>query len=102
MKRLWLGLFSLLLIGMVVLSACSEAASGAGGLPTLAPTVTAIPMSTPTDIPEPDPIQLPAVDWDDLDPFRAAMRPEFAGDIDAFANRNRYYIEASLEFEGGV
>ena len=101
MNRLRPGL-SLWLIGMIVIAACSEATSETDGLPTLAPTITAMPMSTPTDIPEPDPIQLPVVDWDDLEPYRAAMRPEFAGDIDAFANRNRYYIEASLEFESGV
>jgi hypothetical protein len=87
---------------MMVVAACGDPASGSGGLPTMAPTVTAVPPSTPTDIPEPDPVSLPQVDWDKVDQFRAAMRPEYAEDIDGFVDRNRYYIEASLLFENGV
>jgi hypothetical protein len=101
MKQMGFGL-SLLLVGMVVMAACGETVSGAGGLPTLAPTLTAVPLSTPTPVPALASISLPEVDWDDLEPFRAAMRPEFAGDIDAFAHRNRYAINASLAFEGSV
>jgi len=91
-----------LVAAMIGLSACNDAASSAGGLPTMPPTVTALPPGVPTDLPEPDPINLPPVDWDDVDRFRAAMRPAFAGDIDAFVNRNRYYIEANLVFDNGV
>ena len=101
MKRVWHSV-SLAMIGLLTVAACGNAASGAGGLPTLAPTITAVPPVTPTDVPEPDPIRLPPVDWDDVDKFRAAMRPAFAGDIDAFASRNRYYIEATLTVENGV
>lgn len=100
MNRVWLILPCVLLIGL--LAACGDAGSGASGLPTLLPTLTPLPPSTPTDVPAPDPITLPDVDWDEVDQFRAAMRPAFAGDIDAFANRNRYYIQASLVFENGV
>src|SRR5690606_4585981 len=42
------------------------------------------------------------VDWDDVAKFEAAMRPAFAQDVYAFADRNRYYIEASLRFEDDV
>jgi len=100
-KRIWV-VSGVLGLGMMALSACGDSTSSAAGLPTLPPTITAIPPSTPTDLPAADPIQLPAVDWNDVDKFRAAMRPEFAGDIDGFVNRNRYYIEASLVFEDGV
>lgn len=86
-------------VGLLGASACSGTGAGASGLPTLAPTVTAVAPATPTDIPDFEPVQLPKVDWNDVDRFRAAMRPAFAGDIDAFVDRNRYYIEASLVFE---
>ncbi|MBI5961510.1 MAG: M1 family metallopeptidase [Chloroflexi bacterium] len=100
-QPLW-SLLTLLMLGMIVLSACGDAASGADRLPALPPTVTAVPPSTPTELPPHDPIQLAPVNWDEIEHFRAAMRPAFAGDIDAFVNRNRYYIEASLTFEDGV
>jgi hypothetical protein len=99
--RVWTVL-SLVIAGMIVVAACGDAASGSAGLPTMPPTLTAVPPSTPTDIPEPDPVALASVDWNDIDQFRAAMRPAYAGDIDAFVNRNRYYIEATLTFENGV
>ena len=93
---------SLLGIGMMVIAACGEAASGSGGLPTMAPTITAVLPSTPTDIPEPAPISLPTWIGRMWSSFRAAMRPGYERDIDAFVNRNRYYIEATLNFENGV
>ncbi|MBN1563778.1 MAG: M1 family metallopeptidase [Anaerolineae bacterium] len=101
MKQLWLDLL-LILISSVGIAACGDDSPAASRLPTLAPTRTAVPLSTPTGIPAPDPIQLPAANWDDLAPFRAAMRPEFAADVDTFAHRNRYTIEAALEFEGSA
>lgn len=99
--HLW-RLFTLLILGSIVLSACGQAASGSDRLPPLPPTVTAVPPSTPTDLPARDPIRLPPVDWENVEPFRAAMRPAFVNDIDGFVNRNRYYIEATLTFENGV
>ncbi len=93
---------SLLGIGMLAIAACGEAASGSAGLPTMAPTLTAVPPSTPTDIPEPAAITLPPVDWENVEHFRAAMRPGYEGDIDAFVDRNRYYIEATLTFENAI
>jgi hypothetical protein len=89
-------------IAALFLAACGDSGAGASGLPRLEPTMTSLPPSTPTDIPAPDPITLPAVDWENVDQFRAAMRPAFADDVDGFVNRNRYYIEASLEFENDV
>lgn len=100
-KRTWIVL-CLSFIGMLGLSACGNSASHTGGLPALPPTITAVPPSTPTDLPVSGPVRFPVVDWNDISKFRAAMRPEFAGDIDEFVNRNRYYIEANLVFDGGV
>jgi len=87
---------------MLAVSACGEAPTEASMLPTLRPTITAVPPSTPTDVPAFQPIALPAVHWDDVAQFEAAMRPEYTGDIAGFVNRNRYYIEASLDMENGV
>jgi hypothetical protein len=100
-NRVWIVLM-VAVMGVIVLAACGDSGAGASGLPTLPPTMTALPPSTPTDIPAPDPVVIPAVDWDEIDQFRAAMRAEFAGDIDRFVDRNRYYIEATLDFEDGV
>lgn len=75
----------------------------ATGLPTFSPTLTALPPGTPTAVPPADEAaRLPPVDWADVEIFRAAMRPDFAGDIDRFVDRNRYYIEATLTFERGT
>ncbi len=101
-SRRWWGLLALAMAALGMLTACGDTGAEASRLPTLPPTMTALPPSTPTDVPPPDPIDLPAVDWDDVEHFRAAMRPAFAGDIDAFVDRNRYYIEARLAFEDGV
>jgi len=102
-NRLWIILLVMALVialamASALLSACGEtASSGApGGLPDRAPTVTAQPPTTPTPLPQPQIAPLAPVDWDNLEPFRAAMRPAFAGDVDAFAQRNRYAIEAEL------
>jgi len=66
-------------------------------LPTLAPTATARPHATATFVPLPTPVPLPPVDWADTAIFRQAMRAGFEGDVDAFADRNRYAIEATVE-----
>ena len=48
----------------------------------------------PTD--EPVPAGTATVAPDDLAPYRAAMRPEFAGDVDRFAQATRYRIELTV------
>lgn len=78
------------------LTACSGGISGRT-MPTLPPTPTAVPHTTPTAVPAPEVEPPAAVDWSDVGMFRQAMRPAFAGDVDAFANRNRYVIEATVE-----
>ncbi len=89
---LWAG-FSLLIL---VLAACGSQLP-AGSVPTLVPTATAAPHATPTMIPLPTVAPLGANDWDDLLLHYQAVRPAFTDDVDAFADRNRYYIEATLE-----
>lgn len=39
-----------------------------------------------------------AAAFDDLDQFRAALRPEFAGDVDLFLSATRYNIEVTVSF----
>ena len=94
--------FPLALVSLLVLTGCGDSGSSSEGLPPLAPTVTALPPSTPTDIPRPELAALPDVDWSDIHKFRDAMRDAFRGDIDDWEYGNRYYIEASLDFEDGV
>ncbi|CAG0937231.1 Aminopeptidase N [Thermoflexales bacterium] len=59
----------------------------------LPPTATAVP-PTPTSIPRSLPT--PIGDWSDLTPYRAAMRPEFAADIDQFAEATQYLIDLTI------
>lgn len=99
--RLW-GIVALAAALVVAQSACGDAVSDDSRLPDLRPTVTAVPPTTPTPIPQEATFELPAVDWDTVDQFRVAMRDNFTGDIDGFVDANRYYIEASLTFDGGV
>src|SRR5690606_9631625 len=100
--RLWAALGMALLIAGLIAGCGAAAGAESLALPTLAPTMTALPPVTPTDYPADEPIALPEVDWDDVAKFEAAMRPAFAQDVYAFADRNRYYIEASLRFEEDV
>lgn len=100
-KHAWLVLL-VGLVGLIGLSACGDGGADAQGLPPLDPTVTALPPSTPTDVPAPEPIDLPAVDWDEIDKFREAMRDEYRADIDEWIDGNRYYIEATLTFENQI
>jgi hypothetical protein len=71
---------------------------------TSAPTATRTPRPTadarPSDHPTAQPTALPtlAAAFDDLDQFRAALRPEFAGDVDLFLSATRYNIEVTLRF----
>lgn len=67
--------------------------------PTLQPTETAVPLATPTSVPVPPLIELPAADWQDLSAHKQAMKPAFAADVERFADANRYLIVARLSFE---
>src|SRR5690554_3714231 len=96
--RVWAALGAMLVVGSVLAGCGAEAGAVSLAMPTLAPTMTALPPVTPTDVPAPEPIALPPVDWDDLTKFEAAMRPAFVQDVHAFGDRNRYYIEAALAF----
>lgn len=101
-KPLW-GTLAVLILAALVLSACGDVVSSdESTLPDLDPTVTAVPPTTPTPVPQEIAIELPDVDWNDLEPFRAAMRPEFQDDVAQFVDANRYYIEGRLTFESGV
>ncbi|HSD84152.1 MAG TPA: hypothetical protein VLG46_09850, partial [Anaerolineae bacterium] len=62
----------------------------------LPPTATAVP-PTPTSIPRSLPT--PIGDWSDLTPYRAAMRPEFAADIDQFAEATQYLIDLTVALD---
>jgi len=90
----------------VLVAACSSEDGGETRLPTPPPTITALPAMTPTPVPPPVAEgALPPVDWDNpayLQEYEQAMRPAFAEDVYAYADRNRYYIEASLVFEDQV
>lgn len=70
----------LFLIITLVLAACT-------------PIVTQPIIPTPTRAPEPLPIAKPAID---LSPYRAAMRPEFAADVDQFADATQYQIDLTI------
>ncbi len=72
-----------ILIITLVLTACAPIVTQP-----IVPTPTRPPVSGPT--PTPDPA------WGDLSPYRAAMRPEFAKDIDQFSNATQYKINVSI------
>lgn len=86
----------LLALIALVLSGCATAASAAPA-PTFQPTETAVPLVTPTRVAASPPMAIPA--FDDLEVHRRAMKPEFAGDVDGFADANRYLIVARLTLE---
>jgi hypothetical protein len=87
---------ALILLAALILAGCGSALP-AGTLPTLPATETAAPHATATFMPLPTAAPLPEVDWSDISLYSAAMRPEYVSDLDGFVNRNRYYIEATLE-----
>lgn len=66
--------------------------------PTLQPTETAVPISTPTLVP-PTRIDVPAVKWADVSVHRQAMKVGYEADVDRYVDGNRYLIVASLSFE---
>ncbi|MBN1219188.1 MAG: M1 family metallopeptidase [Anaerolineae bacterium] len=78
--------------------------------PSPIPTITPSPPPSPTPLPTPIPTRvvpvIPAeiapmtgLDWNNLIPYREAMLPEFADDVEtvAQAGASQYYIEASLD-----
>ncbi|HZY45157.1 MAG TPA: M1 family metallopeptidase [Anaerolineae bacterium] len=73
-----------ILILALVVTACAPIAV----TQPIVPTPTRSPISGPT--PTPDPV------WADLSPYRAAMRPEFAQDVDQFANATQYKIDLTI------
>jgi hypothetical protein len=83
-------------VAVVLLAGCGGQLP-ARELPTLAPTLTPAPHATATFVPVPTAEPLPDVNWDNTSIFRAAMREGFEDEVDDFADRNRYYIEATVE-----
>jgi hypothetical protein len=63
--------------------------------PTDAATARPLEHATPTPTARPT---LPAA-FDDPALFRAAMRPEFASDVELFPNAARYYVEVTVTFD---
>ncbi len=61
---------------------------------------TPTPAAMVTAGPSPTPAPTPPVSWDDLAPFQAAMRPEFAGDVAQFGQATRYAIDVAVTFDG--
>ncbi len=96
MNRARLRSLLVIVLGGLILAGCGSPLPAAP-LPTLPPTATALPHATATFVPLPTPAPIPEVDWDATTMFRQAMRDGFEGDVEAFANRNRYVIEATLE-----
>lgn len=93
----YLAILALLLVLSLVISACGSSDTASGELPPIAPTDTARPHATATFIAPQERAELPEIDWNDVDHMYAAMRPEYTQYVDDAVNRNRYYIEASLE-----
>lgn len=97
MQKSRIGTLSLLLISLL-LAGCAGSVQ-AQGLPTLQPTETARPLVTPTTVPEPPPLDLPAVNWSDVSIHKRAMKPGFEADVDKFVDANRYFIVANITLE---
>ncbi|GIK66095.1 MAG: hypothetical protein BroJett018_38890 [Chloroflexota bacterium] len=82
----------------MAISACGDDQSDAeSGLPTQIPTSTARPHATITPVAIAAMNEPALVDWENVDVFKSAMRPEFADDVEQFANSRRHYIEATIE-----
>ncbi|HLF29151.1 MAG TPA: M1 family metallopeptidase [Anaerolineae bacterium] len=58
------------------------------------PAVTQPSLPTPTRLP--GSLSTPSPEWADLSPYRAAMRPEFAHEVDRFAQATQYRIDLTL------
>lgn len=92
----WLMVCLGLIIGMGFMVGCGSASQTEANLPPLRQEETPLPFATSTPYPVVGK-SLPPVDWNKVDHFAAAMRPEYVGDIEPFINTRRYYIEAQLE-----
>ena len=104
----------LLIVSLVslVLMACVLATPR----PTTAPAPTPVQAATATTAPEPTATVVatpsPAAasqtasalpwSWDDLAPYRQAMLPAFAGDVDRFADTTRYAIDVDISPQEGT
>ncbi len=99
MKKYSFRVFLLLL--MLWLVACENGNNEANvNLPPLRNTDLPMPHVTPTFVPLRADFSVRAedVDWANVDHMYAAMRPEYASDVDQFVNTQRYYIRAKIEF----
>ena len=93
-----IGLTLLIILLALALSACGDDKSDAeSGLSTQPPTSTARPHATITPVAIVAMNEPALVDWDNVDVFKSAMRPEYADDVEGFANTRRHYIEATIE-----
>jgi hypothetical protein len=80
------------------LTAVPLTAQAAGS--TRLPGPTRLPEPTLTPGPLPTPGSTLAAPFGDLEQFRAAMRPEYAADVEQFAAATRYVIDVTVTFEG--
>ncbi len=87
-----------ILIAAMLLVACSEGSSTSGELPPLEGTAAPGPITTPTYVPLAVDDEIQAPDWSRGEHMYAAMRPEYAVDVDEFVDKTRYYVEAELEY----
>ncbi len=87
-------LATLLTLALATL-ACTTVQRWLGGPQPSTPTVEPVPPARVTGTPP------AAGQSSELDPFRAAMRPEYAGDVDQFAQATRYSIAITVTFPSG-
>lgn len=94
-KRL-LAVVFLSFVLVLLISACETDAEAGKRLPTIAPTETALPHVTPTPFPAFGKA-IPTIDWNEVDHMVGAMRSQYAGDIEAWVDTRRYYLDVTLE-----
>ncbi|MBI5928236.1 MAG: M1 family metallopeptidase [Chloroflexi bacterium] len=93
-----IGLTLLFILLAMVATACSgDESSANSGLPTEISTSTALPHATITPVAVAAMSEPAPVDWSNVDVFKSAMRPDYADDVEQFANSRRHYIEATIE-----
>ena len=95
MKKIALFLF---LISMLVAACGTQRSVDDGRIPTIQPSLTAVPHITSTPPPHIDVPAVEPVDWTDVARYAPAMRDDYVSDIDDWVDGDRYYIEANLEF----
>lgn len=93
-----------LVIVMVLLAACSSSDDSSGELPPIRNTDAPAAPMTPTYVPLQADQALNAsdIDWANVDNQYTAMRPDYVGDVDAFANAQRYVVEAKLDLRSDI